>query len=183
MKKIQSRAVEIAKRYLSGKLIVVQFLGGCGAFVLRTAIAYFTTYKFHLSNWDSALFYTLASNFGYIATWGIGYFVAFREDYHKLKRPIWPDMLRLQLIEQAPNIITLVPSALSGWALTSKAGISSMVSTNIASWFGPQKILNLSAGFISQATKKAWVDKTWSPTAITRRILRRGKSSKPDSRS
>jgi len=183
VKKIQSKAVEIAKSYLSGKLVVVQFLGGCGAFIFRTAVAYFTTYKFHLSNWDSALFYTLASNFGYIATWCIGYFIAFRKDYHRLKRPVWPDMLRLQLIEQAPNLITLVPSALSGWALTSKVGISSMVSTNVASWFGPQKILNLSAGIISNATKKAWVDKTWSPGAITRRILRRGKSSKPVARS
>ena len=177
MKKIRLKAVEIAKRYFSGKLIVVQFLGGCGAFILRTAVAYSTTYKFHLSNWDSALFYTLSSNFGYITTWCIGYFVAFRNDYHRLKRPIWPDMLRLQLIEQAPNLITLVPSALSGWALTSKVGISPLASTNIASWFGPQKILNLSAGFISQATKKAWVDKTWKPSAIPRMILRRGRKS------
>ena len=177
MKKIRLKAAEIAKRYLSGKLIVVQFLGGCSAFIFRTTVAYFTTYKFHLSAWDTALFYTIASNFGYVATWFIGYFVAFRKDYHKLKRPIWPDMLRLQLIEQAPNLITLVPSALSGWALTSKVGISPLASTNITSWFGPQKILNLSAGIISNATKKAWVDKTWRPGAITRRILRRGRLS------
>ena len=175
MKKIKSKVVEIAKRYLSAKLVAVQFLGGCSAFILRTVVAYFTTYKFHLSVWDTALFYTIASNFGYIATWFIGYFVAFRKDYHKLKRPLWPDMLRLQLIEQAPNLITLVPSALSGWALTSKVGISSMVSANIVSWFGPQKILNLSAGIISNVTKKAWVDKTWKPSAITRGILRRGR--------
>ncbi len=179
MKKIRLKAVELAKRYLSGKLVVVQFLGGCSAFIFRTAVAYFTTYKFHLSAWDTALFYTIASNFGYIATWFIGYFIAFRKDYYRLKRPIWPDMLRLQLIEQAPNFITLVPSALSGWALTSKVGISPLASTNITSWFGPQKILNLAAGFISQATKKAWVDKTWSPGAITRRMIWRGKSSKP----
>jgi hypothetical protein len=129
MKKIRLKLVEIAKRYLSGKLIVVQFLGGCSAFIFRTAVAYFTTYKFHLSVWDTALFYTIASNFGYIATWFIGYFIAFRKDYYKLKRPIWPDMLRLQLIEQAPNLITLEPSALSGWALTSKIGISPLAST------------------------------------------------------
>lgn len=183
MKKIRLKAVELAKRYLSGKLVVVQFLGGCSAFIFRTTVAYFTTYKFHLSAWDTALFYTIASNFGYIATWFIGYFIAFRKDYYRLRRPIWPDMLRLQLIEQAPNLITLVPAALSGWALTSKVGISPLASSNITSWFGPQKILNLSAGVISNATKKAWVDKTWSPGAITRRIIWRGKSSKPVSRS
>jgi len=177
VKKIQSKTVEIAKRYLSAKLVVVQFLGGCSAFAFRTAVAYFTTYKLHLSSWDVVLSYTLASNLGYIATWCIGYFVAFRRDYHKLKRQIWPDMLRLQLIEQIPNLVTLVPSALSGWALTNKAGVSPMLSTNLASWFGPQKVLNLCAGIISNATKKAWVDKTWSPGAITRRILRQGKSS------
>jgi membrane protein YqaA with SNARE-associated domain len=177
MKKIRLKVVEIAKRYLSGKLIVVQFLGGCSAFIFRTSVAYFTTYKFHLSVWDTAVFYTIASDFGYIATWFIGYFIAFRKDYYRLKRPIWPDMLRLQLIEQAPNLITLVPSALSGWALTSEAGISPLASTNITSWFGPQKILNLSAGFISQATKKAWVDKTWKPGSIARRILRRERES------
>jgi hypothetical protein len=183
MKKMQSKAVEIVKRYLSGKLVAVQFLGGCSAFAFRTAVAYFTTYKFHLSNWDIVLFYTLASNLSYIATWCIGYIVAFRKDYHRLKRPIWPDVVRLQLIEQIPNLATLVPSTLFGMALINNAGLSPMVSTNLASWFGPQKVLNLCAAVISNATKKAWVDKTWSPSAITRGILRRGKSSQPVTRS
>ena len=183
MKKIQSKAAEIAKRYLSGKLVVVQFLGGCSAFAFRTTVAYFTTYKFHLPTWDIVLSYTLASNLSYIATWSIGYIVAFRKDYHRVKRPMWPDVVRLQLIEQTPNLVTLVPSALFGLALINNAGISPMVSTNLASWFGPQKVLNLCAAIISNATKKAWVDKTWSPAAITRRILQRGKSSQPVPRS
>jgi len=183
MKKIKSKAVEIAKRYLSGKLVVVQFLGGCSAFAFRTAVAYFTTYTFHLPKWDIVLSYTIASNLSYIATWAIGYIVAFRKDYHRVKRPMWPDLVRLQLIEQTPNLITLVPSALFGWALISNAGVSPMVSTNLVSWFGPQKVINLAAGIISNATKKAWVDRTWSPSAITRRILRRGESSEPVSKS
>lgn len=156
-------------RYFSGKLVVIQLVGGCGAFIFRSLAAYFTIDH---STWSIVLASTLASYSGYIATYVFGYIVAFRKDYlrsGRSRRSIAFDIFRLQLVEQTPNVITFLVSILSQGALI-EAGVSPVVSVNLASWFGPQKIVNVAAALISNTMKKSWVDRTWNPLAGMRRI-------------
>ena len=155
-------------RYFSGKLVVTQFIAGSGAFLSRSLAAYLTG---ELSAWSNALASVLASHAGYITTYAFAYIIIFRKDYHRRGQSIGFDILRLQLIEQSPNVITTLLTVLSQGALI-KAGLSPVVSANLAAWFGPQKILNWAAAIVSNTMKKSWVDRTWSPAAAARRIVR-----------
>ena len=170
------------KKYFSGKLLIVQISAGVGAFALRSVAAYSTS---SLDTWITVTVTQVGSFTGYIASYFLGYWYVFRKDYSKLDRSMGRDVLKLQLVEQAPNVWTVISSAATQAALMENTDVGSdeftaVFSANIASWFGPHKILNLAAMLASNSLKKAWVDHTWKPFARTRgwagRFLRRGEA-------
>jgi len=143
------------KKYFSGKLVIVQLIGGVGAFGARSAAAY------ALDDYGTVLLVVaslLASFLGYITVYYLGYWYVFRRDYATSGRTMGLDVIRLQLVEQFPNITTVIPAALIQIAAIEAGDVDPMISVNIGAWFGPQKIVN----FI--------VDHTWSPGATMRKV-------------
>jgi hypothetical protein len=157
-------------KYLSGKLAVVQIVAGCGAFLGRTlavvAMAEHSTVSIVLMS-------LLGSTAGYLATYAAGYALAFRRDYRASGRSMPADIARLQFVEQLPNIGLFAASGLAQGALIGTAGLTPVIAANLGSWLGPQKIVNLIAMAASNSLKRAWVDGTWRPLAVTRGLARR----------
>ena len=46
-----------------------------------------------------------------------------------------------------------------------------VLAANVASWFGPQKIINVVAMAVSNSLKRAWVDRSWKPLDMLRTIV------------
>ncbi|MFC2059061.1 hypothetical protein ACFLTS_05455 [Chloroflexota bacterium] len=148
------------KKYFSGKLAIVQVIAGGGAFAGRSLAAYLT--QDH-GTWNIVLASQVGSFAGYIGIYALGYRFVFRRDYRNSSRSMKSDVLKLQVVEQTPNIGTVISSSLAQAALISGGGVSPIISANLASWFGPHKIANLAAMATSNSLKKAWVDDTWRP--------------------
>ena len=170
------------RKYFSGRLVIVQLSAGVGAFALRSVAAYSTS---HLDTWITVTVTQFGSFAGYISTYFLGYWYAFRRDYATQERSMGGDVLKLQLVEQSPNVWTVISSAVTQAALMEKTdvgsdGFTAVFSANLASWFGPHKILNLAAMLASNSLKKAWVDHTWKPFDRARgrvgRFLHRGEA-------
>ncbi len=153
------------KKYFSGKLVIVQLIGGVGAFGARSAAAY------ALDDYGTVLLVVaslLASFLGYITVYYLGYWYVFRHDYATSGRTMGLDVIRLQLVEQSPNIATVIPAALAQIAAIEAVGANPIFAVNVGSWIGPQKIVNFVAMVSSNSLKKGWVDHTWSPGAVMR---------------
>ncbi|MBM3133566.1 MAG: hypothetical protein FJZ95_11135 [Chloroflexi bacterium] len=155
------------KKYFSGKLVIIQIAGGVGAFAGRTLGAYFTQDE---ATWMNVVASQIGSFSGYIGTYAVGYWFAFRRDYSVSGRSMRLDITRLQAIEQTPNIITVISSSLTQAALMDLGDRSAVLSANLASWFGPHKIINLMAMGSANSMKRAWVDKSWKPMEVLRRL-------------
>ena len=153
-------------KYFSGKLAVVQLTAGLGAFALRSAAAYATL---DLESWVIVAAGMLGSFTGYIGAYTVGYWVVFRKDYRASGRSMLFDIFRLQLVEQLPNIWTVVGAGVTQGALIEGTDMPPVLAINIGSWFGPQKILNVAAMLTSNSLKRAWVDDTWKPLAVLKR--------------
>lgn len=167
---MKSEFKEKLKKYFSGKLVIVQFIGGIGAFSTRSAVAY------ALEDHAAVLIVTaslLASFIGYVTIYYLGYWYIFRRDYAVSGRTMGWDVVRLQLVEQSPNIATVIPAALVQIAAIEAADVDPVITVNLGSWFGPQKIINFIAMVTSNSLKKGWVDHTWSPGAALRGIRNR----------
>jgi len=108
----------------------------------------------------------IGSFVGYVAAYVLGYWAAFREDYRGSSRSMAGDIIKLQIVEQLPNLGTVVAAGLTQGVLIGSTDVPPVVAVNIGSWFGPQKILNLAAMLASNSLKKAWVDHAWKPRAI-----------------
>ena len=113
----------------------------------------------------------IGSFVGYVAAYIIGYWVAFREDYRASGRSMPWDIIRLQLVEQLPNVGTVIAAGLTQGVLISSADVPPVLAVNIGSWFGPQKIVNVAAMLTSNSLKKAWVDDAWKPRAIAHAVV------------
>ena len=157
------------KRYFSGKLFVVQLSAGIGAFALRTLLAY----SFRNNMVSSIIAGLVGSYTGYITTYAFGYWLRFRKDYRVSGRSIRKDILGLQSAEQLPNVTTLIISI--GWQgiVIQATGVPSWIGVNLASWFGPQKFVNLGAALFSNSLKRGWVDGSWLAPLWIRRLLKR----------
>lgn len=83
------------------------------------------------------------------------------------------DVFGLQVIEQMPNLATLVFAGSAQAAVFEWIPLPKWVAANLASWFGPQKIVNFLAMATANSTKKAWVDGSWSPIAGIRNVWSR----------
>jgi len=168
MRNMASALKERIRRYFSGKLIIVQLTAGIGALALRSAAVYITL---DFDTWHIILASMLGSFAGYIGAYFIGYWFVFRKDYRESGRSMPFDVFRLQLVEQLPNIWTVVGSGLTQGALIRGTEMSPILAANIGSWFGPQKILNVAAMLTSNSLKRAWVDGTWKPRAVLSRLV------------
>jgi hypothetical protein len=158
------------RKYFSGRLAVVQITAGVGAFVVRTGAAYLA------SDLSVAVMVALAlagSFAGYIGAYAFGYWLVFRKDYKASGRSMPLDIARLQLVEQLPNVGTAVAAGLTQGVLIGGVDMEPVVAVNVASWFGPQKIVNFAAMLTSNSLKKAWVDGTWKPLGFARNLVRR----------
>ncbi len=154
------------KKFFSGRLVIVQLSAGVGAFLLRSTAAYST------GNMDTFIVMAAQSGSfgGYIGSYFLGYWLTFRRDYSILERSMTGDIVKLQLVEQSPNIWTVISSAATQTVLMETTSVGSdqfnaVFSANMASWVGFHKILNLAAMLTSNSLKKAWVDHTWKPLA------------------
>ncbi len=168
------------KKFFSGRLVAVQLSAGVGAFALRSIAAYSTG---NLDTWIIIIATQLGSFGGYIGSFILGYWLTFRRDYSTLERSMAGDIVKLQLVEQSPNVWTVISSAATQTALMETTSVGSdqftaVFSANMASWFGPHKILNLAAMLTSNSLKKAWVDHTWKPSMSISNLWQRirGKS-------
>ena len=155
-------------KYFSGKLVLVQIAAGCGAVAGRSLAVYLS-----LDNavWIMVMASMLGSFTGYVSCYALGYWVAFRRDYRESGRFMPFDIVRLQIVEQLPNIGTVVASGLTQGALISGAGMQPVLAANLGSWFGPQKIINLIAMLASNSLKRAWVDGSWKPLVVMRNLM------------
>ena len=160
------------KKYFSGRLFLVQLSAGVGAFILRTIPAYILRDNVF---W-SVVTGQVGSYVGYISVYAVGYWLVFRNDYRQSGRSFFKDILGLQVAEQLPNLFTLVISSAWQGALIQFTGLPTWVGVNLGSWFGPHKIVNVIAMLFSNTVKRAWVDKTWSPGELLRRIKHFGRS-------
>jgi len=157
------------KKYFSGKLFVVQLSAGIGAFALRTLAALF----FDSNTASSIIAGLIGSYTGYIITYAFGYWLRFRKDYRVSGRSIKKDILGLQSAEQLPNVTTLIITIAWQGLLIEATGVPAWVGVNLASWFGPQKFVNLGAMLFSNTVKRSWIDGSWRLPLRMRRILRR----------
>jgi hypothetical protein len=148
------------RKYFSGRLAVVQITAGVGAFVVRTGAAYLAS--------DLSVAVMV-----YIGAYAFGYWLVFRKDYKASGRSMPLDIARLQLVEQLPNVGTAVAAGLTQGVLIGGVDMEPVVAVNVASWFGPQKIVNFAAMLTSNSLKKAWVDGTWKPLGFARNLVRR----------
>ena len=123
-------------------MAAVQIIGGVGAFAGRSLMIIL------LKNqpiWAIVLASQAGSFVGYVGTYIVAYQIAFRRDYKTGQRSIMKDIFRLQLVEQVPNIFTLIPAALMQGALMWGTAMPTLVAANVASIFGIHKIVNLMA--------------------------------------
>ncbi|UCG83863.1 MAG: hypothetical protein JSW38_03335 [Dehalococcoidia bacterium] len=156
------------QKYLSGKLVIVQIGAGCGAFIGRSiAVLLLPDY----ATWNIVIIGIVGSTVGYIGTYAIGYWLAFRRDYRESSRFMPFDVGRLQIVEQMPNLGTFIASGVTQGALIGGTGLHPVLAVNLGSWFGPHKIINLVAMLTSNSLKKAWVDGTWRPIALVRNLV------------
>jgi hypothetical protein len=158
------------KKYFSGKLVLVQIGAGLGAVAGRSLAVYLTIDQ---PTYSIVICSMLASFGGYVCAYIAGYWFAFKADYSESGRSMPWDIVRLQLVEQSPNLITLAVSGATQGVLIESADMSPILAVNLGSWFGPQKIVNLVAMFTANSLKRAWVDGTWKPLAATRSIANR----------
>ncbi|MEE8469829.1 MAG: hypothetical protein V3S51_00690 [Dehalococcoidia bacterium] len=158
------------RKYFSGKLLLVQIVSGIGAFAGRSTAAYLSH---DLAVWTIVLASILGSFAGYMGTYAVSYWLTFRGDYRTSGRFMILDIIRLQLVEQLPNVGTVVASGVTQGALISSAGMSPVLAANLTSWFGPHKIINLVAMATSNSLKRAWVDSSWKPLLEARSLVRR----------
>jgi hypothetical protein len=158
------------RKYFSGKLALVQIGAGAGALAGRSAAVYLSLDQ-HV--WTIVLASMLGSYTGYIGVWALGYWWAFRSDYRASGRSLVLDIVRLQLVEQAPNIGTVLVSGLTQGVLIGGTDMPPVLAVNLGSWFGPQKIVNLAAMAMSNSLKRAWVDGSWKPLAAVRNLIDR----------
>lgn len=165
-----SRLREKVKKYFSGRLALTQVVAGCGAFVGRSAAVYLCDGQ---AVWYIVLASMLGSFTGYIATYVLGYWLAFRRDYKASGRSMFLDIFRLQLVEQLPNFGTVAASGLTQGALIGGTGLPPVLAVNLGSWFGLHKIVNFVAMAASNSLKRAWVDGSWSPLAGLKILVRR----------
>jgi len=155
-------------RYFSGRLALIQIGAGVGALILRSMAAYLASDM----SVPTMVFVSMIGSFvGYVTAYVIAYWVAFREDYRASGRSMSWDIVRLQLVEQLPNVGTVIAAGLTQGVLIGGTDVPPVVAVNIGSWFGPQKIVNLAAMLTSNSLKKAWVDDTWKPRAIAHAVV------------
>lgn len=163
------------RKYFSGKLALVQIVAGVGAFAGRSAAVLLVS---HQPVWNIVLASMLGSYTGYIGTYAVGYWLTFRRNYRASGRFMVADIAGLQLVEQAPNIGTVVASGLMQGALIGGTNLPPVLAANLASWFGLHKIANLVAMAASNSFKRAWVDGSWKPLtalqSLTHRVVRIG---------
>jgi len=165
-----SQAKAKLKKYFSGKLVLVQISAGLGAVAGRSLAVYLTMDQ---PTYSIVICSMLASFAGYICAYIAGYWFAFRTDYRESGRSMPWDIVRLQLVEQSPNLITLAVSGATQGILIEGTAMPAMLAVNLGSWFGPQKIVNLVAMFAANTLKRAWVDGTWKPFTAMRSIANR----------
>lgn len=122
------------------------------------------------ATWNIVVVSLFTATAGYITLYYIGYWWTFRADYRNTERSVLRDVVRLQLIEQTPNIATIAISGVTQGALIGGTGMNPVLAANLASWFGPHKIVNLLAMATSNSMKKAWVDGSWSPVSSVRNM-------------
>lgn len=173
---VSRRISSIFKNYFSGKTAVVQVIAGVAAFAGRSLASYFST---DLPNWENVLFSHIGSYLGYVGTYIPNYWCAFRKEYRGSDKSMLSNIVKLQGIEQTPNIINVISSASSQAGLMA-TGLNPVVAANLASWFGPHKILNLLAMAGANSVNKAMVYRTWDPKSVfytypKRAILQLGK--------
>lgn len=147
--------------------MLVQLGAGVGAFAFRSAGVYLAHGQ---PTWAMVLASLLGSYAGYIGTYVLGYWLAFRKDYRASGRSMVRDVVQLQLVEQCPNLLTLLVSGLTQGALMEVKGMPPAVAANLGSWFGPQKVINLAAMLVGNSLKRAWVDGSWKPLAAALRL-------------
>jgi hypothetical protein len=155
------------KKYFSGKIFVIQLFASLGAFVLRTIPAFI----FHDSILWSVVVGQIGSYTGYTGVYAIGYWLTFRKDYRLSGRSMRKDLLGLQLAEQVPSISMAALSGVWQAMLISSTGVPTWVGVNIGSWFGPHKIVNLSASLFGSSLKRGWVDHSWEPSPRVRKFV------------
>lgn len=165
-----SQAKAKLKKYFSGKLVLVQLGGGLGAVAGRSLAVYLTMDQ---PTYSIVICSMLASFGGYVCAYIAGYWFAFKTDYRESGRSMPFDIVRLQLVEQSPNLITLAVSGVTQGVLIQGTDMPPMLAVNLGSWLGPQKIVNLAAMFTANTLKRAWVDGTWKPLATIRSIASR----------
>lgn len=154
-------------KYFSGRLALIQIGAGVGALVLRSAAAYLAS---DLSVPTMVFVAMIGSFVGYVTAYVVGYWLAFRDDYRESGRSMPWDIARLQLVEQLPNVGTVIAAGLTQGVLISNTDVPPVLAVNIGSWFGPQKIVNVAAMLTSNSLKKAWVDGAWKPRAIAHAV-------------
>jgi hypothetical protein len=151
------------RQYLSGKLILVQIASGCGAFAARSLAVYLSLGS---PTWTIVLASVVGGGLGYVGTYALGYWFAFRADYRVSGRSMPLDVAGLQFVEQLPNILTVTASVLTQGALIAGTNLPPVVAANVGSIVAPHKIVNLATMLASNSLKKACVDRTWKPAAL-----------------
>ena len=155
------------KTYFSGRLFIVQLCAGVGAFALRSLGAII----FDSNTVTIIIAGIIGSYTGYITTYAIGYWLRFRKDYSVSGRSMKRDILGLQSAEQVPNLISLIITiAWQGFVLEA-TDLPVWIGLNLASWFGPQKIVNLAAALLSNSLKRGWIDHSWLAPLWMRKML------------
>ncbi len=109
----------------------------------------------------------------YVSLYLLGYWWAFKDDYQKSGRSMIRDVAGLQLIEQTPNLATLVFTGTTQAAAIQWLPVPDWMAANLASWFGPQKIIGIMSMIAGNSFKKAWVDGSWNPISGLRDIASR----------
>ncbi len=155
------------KRYFSGRLFVVQVCAGIGAFAFRSLGAII----FDTNNVTIIAAGLVGSYGGYIGTYAIGYWLRFRKDYRASGRSMKKDVFGLQSAEQVPNLISLIITIAWQGFILEQTNVTPWVGINLASWFGPQKFVNLAAALFSNSLKKGWVDRSWLAPLWMRKTL------------
>ena len=157
------------KKYMSGKLFVVQIAAGCGSLAGRSLAVYAVMDQ---STWYIVLASMLGSFAGYVGVYFLGYWLAFRKDYRESGRFMPLDVGRLQFVEQLPNLVTVVASVLTQGALIGATDLPPLLAANLGGSLSPHKLINVATMLTSNSLKKAWVDGTWKPAQVLRSPVR-----------
>jgi len=156
------------KKYMSGKLFVVQIAAGCGSLAGRSLAVYAVIDE---STWYIVLASLFGSFAGYVGVYFFGYWLAFRKDYRESGRFMPFDIGKLQFVEQMPNLITVVASVLTQGALIGATDLSPLLAANLGGSLSPHKLINVVTMLTSNSLKKAWVDGTWKPRHALRSLV------------